>query len=175
RLELAVGAVQRTDLAASSDKDARTVEVVDQVVRHRLAEVSSAVEERHERAAAGEPDRRLRRGVPAADDTDPRRTAAPSFLRPRGVEDADALVRLDLGNGQPAVLGACRQDDGPRPHLLAAVEANDVMAGAGLERDGPVRRGEACTELPSLADGANGQLRAADAGREAEIVLDSAR
>ncbi len=37
RLELAVGAVQHGDLAASSDEDGGALEVVDQVVRHRLA------------------------------------------------------------------------------------------------------------------------------------------
>ena len=80
RLELAVGAVQRGDLAASSDEDAGALEVVDQVVRHRLAQVGPAVEERHERAAAGEPDRRLGCRVPAADDADPRGAAPPRFL-----------------------------------------------------------------------------------------------
>src|SRR5262249_30609602 len=44
-----------------------------------------------------------------------------------------------------------------------------------LERDGAVRRGHAGAELPRLADRANRQLRAADARREAEIVLDPAR
>ena len=37
RLELPVGAVQRGDLAASADQDPGALEVVDQVVRHRLA------------------------------------------------------------------------------------------------------------------------------------------
>ena len=96
RLELALGAVQRGDLAASSDEDAGALEVVDQVVRHRLPEVGPAVEERHERATAGEPDRRLGGRVPAADDTDPRGAAAPGLLWSRGVEDADAFERLDL-------------------------------------------------------------------------------
>ena len=64
RLELAVGAVQLGDLAVSSDEHAGALEVVDQVVGHRLPEVGPAVEERHERATAGEPDRRLGRRVP---------------------------------------------------------------------------------------------------------------
>ena len=133
------------------------------------------MEERHERAAAGEPDRRLGGRVPAADDTDPRGAAALGLLWPRGVEDADAFVRLDLRDRKPSVLGAGRENDGARPHLLAALEPDEVMLGAGLERDGAVRRGHAGAELPRLADGANRQLRAADARREAEVVLDPPR
>ena len=55
------------------------------------------------------------------------------------------------------------------------VEPDEVKLGAGLERDGAVRRGHAGAELPRLADGANRQLRAADARREAEVVLDPPR
>src|SRR5262249_55342238 len=158
RLELAVGAVQRGDLAASSDEDAGALEVVDQVVRHRLSKVGPAVEERHERATAGEPDRRLGGRVPAADDTDPRGAASPGLLWPRGVEDADAFIRLDLGDRKPAVLGAGRENDRTRPHLLAAREPDEVMPDARLERDGAVRRCEAGAKLTRLADGANRQL-----------------
>ena len=50
-----------------------------------------------------------------------------------------------------------------------------MVLGAGLERDGAVRRGCAGAELPRLADGAYRQLRAADARREAEVVLDPPR
>src|SRR5262249_41030942 len=98
RLELAVGAVQRGDLAVSPDEDVGEVGGANQIDRHRLAEVGRAVEERHERATAGEPDRRLGRRVPAADNTGPRCAAAPGLLWPRGVEDADAFVRRDLGD-----------------------------------------------------------------------------
>ena len=175
RLELTVGAVQLGDLAVSSDEHAGALEVVDQVVRHRLPEVGSTVEERHERATAGEPDRRLGRRVPPADDTDPRGAAAPGLLRPRGVEDADPFVRLDLRDRQPAVLGAGRENDGARPYLLAAFEPDEVIRGAGFERDGAVRRGHAGAELARLADGTHRQLRAADTRREAEVVLDPPR
>src|SRR5262249_38686489 len=175
RLELAVGAVQRRDLVASSDEDAGALEVVDQVVRHRLAEVDPAVKKRHERATAGEPDRRLGRGVPAPHATDPRGDAASGVLWPRSVEDADPFVRFDLGDREPAVLGAGCENDGARPDLLVAREPDEVMLGAGLERDGAVRRRHAGAKFPRLADGANRQLRAADARREAEVVLDPLR
>ena len=63
--ELPVGAVQCADLAAPADQDPGALEVADQVVRHRLAEVVPAVEKRHESAPAGEPDGRLGGRVPA--------------------------------------------------------------------------------------------------------------
>ena len=133
------------------------------------------MEERHERAAAGEPDRRLGGRVPAPDDTDPHGAAAPGLLWPRGVEDADAFVRLDLRDRKPAILGAGRENDGAGAHLLAALEPDEVKLGAGLERDGAVRSGHAGAELPRLAERADRQLRAADARREPEIVLDPPR
>ena len=44
-----------------------------------------------------------------------------------------------------------------------------------LERDGAVRRRKPRTELARLRHGAAGQLRPADAGREAQVVLDPPR
>ena len=75
RLELAVVAVQRGDLAAVAHGDAVALELAHEVVRHRLAQVGAAVQQRDERAAAGEPDRGLAGGVAAADDADARRAA----------------------------------------------------------------------------------------------------
>src|SRR6185437_8130861 len=69
-LEAPVLAVQLDDLAPVANGDAVPFELVDEVVRHRLAEVGAAVEERHEGAATGEPDRRLPGRVPAPDDRD---------------------------------------------------------------------------------------------------------
>src|SRR4051794_35281181 len=57
--ELAVAAVQLGDFAAVADVDPVAVELAYQVVRHRLAEVATAVQERDEGAAAGEPHRSL--------------------------------------------------------------------------------------------------------------------
>ena len=54
----------------STNGDAVPLELVDEVVGHRLAEVDAAVEEGDERAATGEPDGRLAGGVTAADDRD---------------------------------------------------------------------------------------------------------
>ena len=83
--ELAVVAVQLGDFAAVADGDAVALELVEQVVGHRLAQVGAAVQEGDEGAAAGEPDRGLRGRVAAADDADPlaRRRAAPPAGRRR--------------------------------------------------------------------------------------------
>src|SRR5439155_3432220 len=83
-----------------------------------------------------------------------------------------------IGQGQAAVAGAAREHHRVSRDLLAVVETHDVavpVAGGRLERDGAVRRGQARPELARLRDGAAGELRAADAAREAEVVLDPPR
>ena len=50
RLEPAVVAVERRDLGAIPHRDPVALEVVDEVVRHRLAQVGAAMKERHQRA-----------------------------------------------------------------------------------------------------------------------------
>ena len=68
RFELAVLTVQRGDLGAVAYGDAGTLELENEVVGHRLAQVGAAVEQRDECAAAREPDRGLARGVATSDD-----------------------------------------------------------------------------------------------------------
>ena len=155
--------------------DAGPVEVVDEVVRHRLAEVVAAVQQRHERASVRQPDRRLGGGVAAADDGDAGGAALLRLLRAGRVEDADALVGVDVGDGQPAVVGARGEHDGAGAHLVSILEPDDVAVGARLEPDRAVGRRGAGAELPRLRDRPGRELGAADAGREAEIVLDPAR
>ena len=58
---------------------------------------------------------------------------------------------------------------------MTLFESYDVSSVAGFELDGAVGGRGSCAELSRLADGPAGELRAADAGREAEIVLDPAR
>ena len=83
--------MERRDLASVSNDDAVALELVDEVVRHRLAEVGAAVEEGDERAATGEPDGGLAGGVAAADDGDARAGAELGLGRPGGVEDGQSL------------------------------------------------------------------------------------
>jgi hypothetical protein len=54
-------------------------------------------------------------------------------------------------------------------------ESSEVSSVAGFELDGAVGGRGSCAELPRLGDGAAGELRAADPGREAEVVLDPSR
>jgi hypothetical protein len=52
RFEVSVRALQRRDLAAVAHGDAVALELSHEVVRHRLAQVRAAVQQRHERAPA---------------------------------------------------------------------------------------------------------------------------
>ena len=133
------------------------------------------MEERHERAAVGQPDRRLGGRVAAADDADARGAAPLRLLRAGRVEDADPLVGVDVGDGQPAVVGARGENDGAGAHLVSVLEPDEVAVGARLEPDRAVRRGGAGAELARLRDRPGRQLGATDPGREAEVVLDPAR
>src|SRR5262249_29019107 len=80
-----------------------------EVVGHRLAEFCPAVQQLHERAAAGEPDRSLACRVAAADDAHARCAAEPRLRRPGRVEDADAFVLGQSLEGKTPVLRAGRQ------------------------------------------------------------------
>ncbi len=113
RLELAVGAVERGDLAAVAHRYAVALELAHEVVGHRLAQVRSAVQQRHERAAASEPHGGLAGRVSAADDGDALGAAELRLGRPGGVEDADALVLVEVVD-RAAAGTARRWRSGPR-------------------------------------------------------------
>ena len=175
RFQLAVSAVERRDLAAIADGDAVALELEHEVVGHRLAQVSAAMKQRHERAAARQPDGGLPGRVAAADHADPGGAAALGLGRAGRVEDADSLVRLEVVDRQPAVVGAGGEDDRAGRDLVVVLETDDVPVGARLERHRAVRRRRTRAELSRLRDRAGRQLRAADSRREAEVVLDPAR
>ena len=80
------------DLAAVADRGTVTLELLDEVVRHRLAQVGAPVQERDERAPARQPDCSLSGGVATADHRDPRSAAELRLGRAGRVEDARALV-----------------------------------------------------------------------------------
>ena len=133
------------------------------------------MEQRHEGAAAGEPDRRLGGRVAAADDADPLRAAELGLGRPGGVEDAHALVLVEAFDREPPVVGAGREDDRVGDHLVVALEPDRVPGLTRLERERAIGRRSTGVELARLGDRAAGQLVAADPGREAEVVLDPPR
>ena len=173
-LEVPVLAVERSDLASVANDDAVPLELVDEVVGHRLAEVGAAVEEGDERAAAGEPDGGLAGGVAAADDRDARAGAELRLGRSGGVEDRQSLELGEAVDRQPAVLGARCEQDGAGGDLPVVLEADEMPAVPRFEGEGAVRRRGARVELARLGDSAAGQLGAADPGGKAEVVLDPA-
>ena len=122
RLELAVLAVELRDLAAVADHDPRPLEVADQVVRHRLAEVGAAVEQRHQRAPAASQIAACAAELPPP--TTPTRWAAAELRlrRAGGIEHGQALVVLEPVDRQAAVVGAGGDDDRPRRHLAVLVQ-----------------------------------------------------
>src|SRR5207244_10520319 len=111
-VEPALRSLEGGDLAAVADGDAVALEVADQIVGHRLAEVGSAVEQRDEGAAAGEPDGGLSGRVAAADDGDARGAAQLRLGRPGRVERTHALVVAQAVVWDPPVVGACGDLDG---------------------------------------------------------------
>ena len=172
RLELAVGAVQLRNLAPIMHRHAITVEIVDQVFRHRFAQVSAAMKQGNDGTTTGQPDRRLGGGVAAADDADAR-CAAPLRLRwSGGVEDARALGFFEVGYREAAVLGPGGQQDGTCGHAVIVLESHYMAAIPRFQCERPVGRGRPGRELARLGDRARGELGAADTGRESEVVLD---
>ena len=131
--------MERRDLASVSNDDAVALELVDEVVRHRLAEVGAAVEEGDERAAAGEPDGGLAGGVAAADDGDARAGAELGLGRPGGVEDRQSLELGQAVDREPPVLSARREQDGARGDLLVVLEADEMAAVPRFEGERAVR------------------------------------
>src|SRR5207237_3444068 len=91
------------------------------------------------------------------------------------VEDAQTLVVAHALEREPPVVGAGGEDDGACCDLVLLFQSYEVSSLAGFERDRAVGGRGSCAELARLANGAAGELGAADPGREAEVVLDPAR
>ena len=164
--------MQGGDFAAAADRDAIAVELVHEIVRHRLAQVGAAMEQRHERAAAGEPDSGLAGRVASADHANPRGAAELRLRRAGRVEHAQPLVVGESLDGESPVPRAGREQHRARRDLVTFLQVHQVTAVARLQRDGAVRRRGARVELAGLSDCAAGQLRTGDPGRESEVVLD---
>ena len=134
------------------------------------------MQERDERASAGEPDGSLAGRVAAPEDGDPRGAAEPRFGRARRVEDAEALVLVQVLEREAPVLGARREHDGAGRDLVALLELYDMTALLPrLEPDCAIGRRGPRAELARLRHGTARQLGAADPCGEAEVVLDPAR
>jgi len=95
---------------------------------------------------------------------------------PGGVEDAQALVFLEMIDRQFAVFGAGREQDRLRRDFVAVLQLHHVVTlAARFERECPVGGRGAGGELARLDDRAADQFRAADPGGEAKVVLDPPR
>src|SRR5438552_16692308 len=166
--------MERRNLASITNSDAVALELVDEVVGHRLGEAVATVEESNERAATGEPDSCLAGGVAAADDRNAVPGAELAFRRAGGIEHRRALELGQVVDREPPILGARREQHRSRGDLPVLLEPDEVPTVSRFERERAVGRGGSCIELARLGDGAAGELRSADSRREAEIVLDSA-
>src|SRR5205807_843788 len=91
------------------------------------------------------------------------------------VEHAHALVVCKIIDREPPIVGAGGEHDRACCDLVLLFESYDMSSVAGFERERTVWRRGPRAEFDRLADGAARQLVAADAGREAEIVLDPPR
>ena len=167
--------VELGDLAAVADDDAVALELVDEVVGHRLAQVGAAVEKRDERAALGRARRRparrscrRRRRPPAS-----RRRAAPRAGRRRRRRSVPRS-RRDPSTGS-------RRYSAPVASRTARAAISCPSSSRTTWRPFPAssqraRYGVAvrASELARLGHRAAGQLGAADPGGKAEVVLDPA-
>ena len=94
---------------------------------------------------------------------------------PGGVEDRQSLELGKAVDRQPPVLSTRREQDGARGDLPVVLEADEMTAVPRFEGEGAVRGRGARVELARLGDRAARELGAADAGGEAEVVLDPTR
>src|SRR3954468_14100790 len=155
--------------------DSVAFELVDQVVGHRLLQVGAPVQQGYQRAAPSEPHGGLAGRVPSADNGHALGPAELRLGRAGGVEDTDALVLVEVVDGQAPVLRAGGDQDRSGSDFAILLQLDDVAYVAGLERDRTIWRGQARVELSRLGDGAARELVACDPRREAEVILDPSR
>ncbi len=91
---------------------------------------------------------------------------------PCAVVDAGAKQPILVRQVQPPIFDAGRADRGPRDDLGAVVEITDASSGEELAADTRPVQQDFRTEAEGLLARPLGELRSADALREAEIILD---
>jgi len=128
--------VQGGDLSVVAYGDAGELELVNEVVGHRLAQVGAAVEQCHDRAAARKPDCGLAGGVATSDDGNPRCAAKVGLRRVCCIEDAQPLELRQPLVGWAAVLRASRSQNRARGDLVTLLEPDEVASVAWLQRHG---------------------------------------
>ena len=153
-------------------------DAIDEVLRHARRESRAAHEHPDFLRVRREKDRRLSRGIAAADEHD---LLARAHLRLDGrgpVPDAVAFQRHEVAALRgPPISRARRDDDGARTHRAAVAEL-ELHRRPGIRRIAMQaldlhRNQHARAELLRLVVAAAGERLARDAGGEAEIILDA--
>ena len=149
------------------------LELGDQIVRHRLTQVRSAVKQGHERAATRrarpQPARRSCHR-PTMATREPR--TPPASGGPAAGEDAQPFEVGKAVDRQPPIFAPGREQDGASRDLLALFDPDDMLARFPARADRTVRGRGPRAELARLSDRPACELDSADPCRKAEVVLD---
>src|SRR5947209_16705543 len=103
-LELPTRSMKGCDLAKVAYCYAEAIEVADQIVGHRLAQIHAAMQQRDERAAAAEPYGGLGCRVSSPNDAHPLAPAELRLRRRGRVENGYSLVLRQVLDGRPPVV-----------------------------------------------------------------------
>ena len=131
-------------------------------------------EDRHPLRVLAEVDRRLPRGVRAADDDDVLVAAGAGLGHRRAVVDAGAGQLREPGGVELAVGHAGGHEHAVRAQLAAAAERDDAPGALDAQRLGVADGEQLGAEPARLVGRAPGEVGPGEPGREAEVVLDAA-
>lgn len=148
-------------------------DLIDEVVGHGGAKTFAADDDLDFGGVAGEVDGALSGGIAASDDHDAAVAAGEGFGSGGAVVDSGTGAFGDAGGGVFAIGHASGDDQGVGDDFAAGGQLEAFVAavkGYGGDFDGGEEFG---AEALGLEDGAAGEFGAADAGGEAEVVLDA--
>ena len=167
-------AIDGCDLGAQRRSNVRLgANLIDQILRHALFERVGAHDQGHVSRMVGEKHRSLAGRISGADEmhVEPLRDAR--FAARRAIEDPLAEQAVEAVRIQAAPAHAGRDDDGARLQNLVVVE--DDAAAVRIEADDLARDENLRAQALGLPKRPARELRARDAARKAQIVLDSRR
>ena len=150
-------------------------QLIDEVLRHRRAEVAAADQQRDLLGVPGEPDDRLARRVAAAHHDDLGARARQRLARPGPVVHPRAEQVIDPGHVQAAPLDAAGEQHRPPADQRAVGQLGDIARPIGRHVDQRPGQQHFGTEPARLHRRARRQFAAADAVGKTEIVLDHRR
>src|SRR5262245_24097426 len=164
-------AVNGLYLRLQFDRDIRLpMNLIDQIMRHAVFERRASNEERHPSRMIGEVDCRLACRISSADEMDVETLRGTHFAARCPVVDTLADESVEPLGAEASPRDTCGEDEGPRPHDLAAVEKHFTRRRIdALDRPG---HDDFRTQPPGLLQRAARQLIARDATGESEVVLD---